>query len=203
MGCGNVALWLVNFNVGGFYMKLVAKLENGIVDIIDIEQYKKDVEIEYSNLKTAHSVEDEVIQAILKKKDDKRTPDELMKIVLRKQIDDGYKKRISKYDSYLPFKEEKYTEEIKEGYFKRPQFREEDGFVIESYHPDIDYSYIKRKIREKQEEIASTDYMVIKAYEAKILGAKEPYDSMVDIINQRQTLRDDINKLQELLNLRK
>ena len=180
-------------------MKLVARLENGAIDIVDIEEYKNSVNGEYERLKIENSVQDSVIDAILSKKDKDRTPEELLKIVVRKRIDDGYKERIVKYDSYLPFKEEKFKGELKEGYFKRPEFREEAGCIIESYKADIDVSAVRQKIRAKQNELSSTDYMIIKTYEAKITGSPEPYDNMTEVINQRQTLRDEINTLQNLI----
>lgn len=182
-------------------MKLVARLENGIIDIVDIEEYKNNVESEYDRLKIENSVQDSVINTILNKKDKDRTPEELLKIVVRKRIDDGYKERIAKYDSYLPLKEEKFKGELKEGYFKRPEFREESGCIIESYKADVDVSFVKRKIREKQDELAATDYMIIKTYEAKVSGEEEPYKNIDEIIKQRKSLRDDINRLKEILNL--
>lgn len=183
-------------------MKLVAKLINGNIDIVDIESYNNTVKEEYELLKVRNSVQDSVIDAILAKNEKKRSKEELLKIVTRKRIDDIHNQRISQYSDYLPLKEEEFTGELKEGYFKRPKFREEDGFIIESYEADVDISYVKRKIEEKQEKLSSTDYMIIKTYEAKIIGEPAPYSNINDVIKERQTLRDEIEELNKLLNVK-
>lgn len=65
----------------------------------------------------------------------------------------------------------------------------------------IDYRYIKKidrtRIRRMNEqlasELASTDYQVIKCYEASLVGAPMPYD-VENLIAYRQSIRDRINQ---------
>lgn len=68
----------------------------------------------------------------------------------------------------------------------------------------ISYKTIKRGIlydkemERIQSELSSSDYKVIKAYEASLIGKKINYDfSMVSA--ERQKLRDKINELKELI----
>ena len=44
--------------------------------------------------------------------------------------------------------------------------------------------------------------MIIKTYEAKIIGEPEPYSNINDVIKERQTLRDEIGELNKLLNIK-
>ena len=178
---------------------MIAKLENGNIQIFDYDAYKKQLDEDYERMKAENSIQDTVINAILKKKEDKRLPEELLKIVLRKQLDNKYSKNVNAYNDWLPLKEEEFKGTVRENYYKRPKFREEDGYIIESYEEVIDVSAVKRKIKAKQDELSSTDYMIIKTYEAKIAGSPEPYNNMTEVINQRQTLRDEINTLQNLI----
>ena len=61
-------------------MKLVAKLINGNIDIVDIESYNNSIKEEYELLKVRNSVQDSVIDAILAKNEKKRSKEELLKI---------------------------------------------------------------------------------------------------------------------------
>lgn len=178
---------------------MIAKLENGNIQIFDYDAYKKQLDEDYERMKAENSVQDSVINAILKKKENERLPEELLKIVLRHQLDEEYSKNVNAYKDWLPFKEEEFKGKLKENYYKRPKFREEDGYIIESYEEVVDVSAVRQKIKAKQNELSSTDYMIIKTYEAKITGSPEPYDNMTEVLNQRQTLRDEINTLQNLI----
>ena len=67
---------------------MIAKLENGNIQIFDYDAYKKQLDEDYERMKAENSVQDSVINAILKKKEDDRLPEELLKIVLRHQLDE-------------------------------------------------------------------------------------------------------------------
>ena len=61
---------------------------------------------------------------------------------------------------------------------------------------------INEKIQLLKSELSSTDYKIIKAYEAKLSMSDVPYtqDELDVIIAERQALRDKINELEGLLN---
>jgi hypothetical protein len=61
---------------------------------------------------------------------------------------------------------------------------------------------IKNKIEELKNELSSTDYIIIKIQEAKLVMNDSPYSSeyIDDIVNKRQSIREEINRLEELLN---
>lgn len=51
------------------------------------------------------------------------------------------------------------------------------------------------KIADLKRQLSATDYKVIKAYEYSLVGLEAPYD-IVALHNERQALRDAINKLE-------
>lgn len=57
---------------------------------------------------------------------------------------------------------------------------------------------IAQEIRNLQSDLRSTDYMVIKCYEASLVGEEQPYN-MSEIHEERQKIRDRINALQKEL----
>lgn len=64
-------------------------------------------------------------------------------------------------------------------------------YIVESY-------LITGKISELTQELSTTDYKVIKAYEASLVGEPVPYD-FTEVHAKRQALRDKINELENLL----
>lgn len=62
-------------------------------------------------------------------------------------------------------------------------------------------SKIQDKIAELKTELSGTDYIIIKAYEAKLSMSDTPYsqEQLEKITQERQALRDRINELEELI----
>ena len=72
------------------------------------------------------------------------------------------------------------------------------------YEKVFDRKFIKDEIRRLKERLSSTesdvgDYKITKCYEAAILGKALPYD-VEKLHADRQTIRDRINELENLLN---
>ena len=86
----------------------------------------------------------------------------------------------------------------------------EEGFVIlitaveyedhigYEYDKTVDRQYYRKKINELKEQLASTDYQVIKCYEASMVGDQMPYDINA-LHSERQYKRDSINALEDML----
>jgi len=180
---------------------MIAKLENGIIQLFDLDEHKKNLATAYEQRKIELSVQDCIIDAILNKKEDEWTIDEMIKIVHRKELDKSYKEQLDKYSDWLPLVEEKYKGVVPENYFLHPQFRKEDDKIIESYNLEVNISLVKQKIKDLQSELSETDYVIIKTYEAKIIGDKEPYteEEVKAVVETRRGLRDKINELQALI----
>lgn len=64
-----------------------------------------------------------------------------------------------------------------------------------SYRDVPDLQKLRKQIRNLQDEIASTDYRVIKCYEASLVGDPVPYD-IQELRTSRQAIRDRINALE-------
>lgn len=76
--------------------------------------------------------------------------------------------------------------------------QEEGGLYYYRYDIQTSKVKIEKKIDTIKQELANTDYKVIKNMEYQSVGIELEYDPQ-EIYNERQTLRDEINKLQKLL----
>lgn len=70
-----------------------------------------------------------------------------------------------------------------------------DIIRLERPEPEPDYS---EQITELKEQLASTDYKIIKCSEASLIGEELPYD-VAELHAERQALRDQINELEAKL----
>lgn len=71
-------------------------------------------------------------------------------------------------------------------------YKEESGKVVEYWKPYPNYAEIERL----EKKLDSTDYRVIKCYEAALVGDEFPYD-VNELHAERQEIRDEINRLEE------
>lgn len=62
----------------------------------------------------------------------------------------------------------------------------------------VEPEFVRQQIGWLEEELKKTDYKVIKAYEAQLIGEKVSYD-FSQVHAERQSIRDTINELEELL----
>lgn len=73
------------------------------------------------------------------------------------------------------------------------------GIVPDEVTPLADYKVITdadAEIAEAKAALDASDYQVLKAYEATVLGQPEPYD-MATVCANRQALRDKVNAAEE------
>lgn len=70
------------------------------------------------------------------------------------------------------------------------------GFEYENV---LDVQYFENQIKAKKALLASTDYQVIKCYEATMAGEEPPYNLQL-LRSGRQALRDEINELENIIN---
>ena len=66
------------------------------------------------------------------------------------------------------------------------------------YETVIDTQYYRNEIKKAKKELESTDYQIIKCYEASLIGDEMPYN-VHELHVSRQALRDRINELEALL----
>jgi len=66
------------------------------------------------------------------------------------------------------------------------------------YEKTLDFSKIERNIDILKKQLADSDYKIIKSYEASLIGETTPYE-IESLHNERQEVRDKINRLESLL----
>ena len=82
-----------------------------------------------------------------------------------------------------------------EDYITLAEAVEYEDHIGWNYRDEPDFPKFKREIKSLQDELASTDYRVIKCYEASLVGDPMPYD-IQDLRTSRQAIRDRINAVE-------
>lgn len=172
------------------------------VKVIDYDIEKEKADDLYLQALRKEGVEDETINIIIKKKDKTRTDEDHMKIIARKYLEDDYKGKIKELDSYKDYVPSEFFGEIKYTDNVRPYYIEEGESVIQKWEVvPMESGKIFSKIESLKKELSDGDYKIIKIYEAKISLKDNPYSTSdsEEFINQRQLIRDEINRLESLL----
>ena len=84
----------------------------------------------------------------------------------------------------------------KEGYVIRIVPYDAGDRISFRYIEVPDLNKVRREIDELKNELAASDYKIIKCYEAFLIGSNTPYD-ISELHSQRQLARDKINELEE------
>lgn len=74
----------------------------------------------------------------------------------------------------------------------------ENGKVVQSWTIDKDPEAINKQIADLKRQLSESDYKITKCYECSLVGEVLPYD-IKELHKERQTIRDEINKLEALL----
>ena len=178
-----------------------AKKINGYFQIIDYDYEISQVESTYKNFIIQNSVDDDTINSILLKLEENRTMSDLKKIIERKKIDDWLDKKKSEFNGYKDLIVVPYEGKIEEYEMLNPKFSEEENQITQTYEKIVSKQLINEIILNLKNQLSSTDYIIIKAYEAKVMMQDAPYSDefMTKTIEERQKMRDEINRLEELL----
>lgn len=170
------------------------------VNVINYDAELAKIDTIYKSDIAKYGVADEVINPILKKKEEKRTVDELLLIVKRKEIEDQRTEQLNILSTFKEFVTSVFTGELGEYDSPKPYYIEEGDSVLQKW--DIianDPAKIASKISSLKSELEDSDYKVMKCYEATIAKSEEmPYDAD-ELIESRQAKRNEINRLEALL----
>jgi len=82
-----------------------------------------------------------------------------------------------------------------EDYIIIPKPYDAGDHIAYEYVRKFDVQKIRKEVSELKDTLYSSDYKVIKCYEASLIGEALPYD-MTALHNERQEIRDRINELQ-------
>lgn len=170
------------------------------VQVINYDAEVSKIETVYKSDIAKYGVSDEVINPILKKKEEKRTLDELLLIVKRKEIEDQRTERLDDLATFKEFVPSVFMGELGEYDTPKPYYIEEGESVIQKWEViSNDPAKIASKISSLKSELEGSDYKVMKCYEATIAKSEEmPYDTN-ELIESRQANRGEINRLEALL----
>lgn len=175
-----------------------------IYEVVDYESRLSQLKKNYDLSLIENSVDDETINTILAKAEEKRTISDLRKIVLRKNLDDEYNSNKENIETnYLEYKADNISD-LDLGEFDgiQPYVEVKDNIVYQRFGVIKNSSTkINEAISTLKTKLSSTDYIIIKAYEAKVMMQDAPYSDeyMTQITEERQKIRDEINRLEELL----
>lgn len=180
------------------------KLDKGkVVDFIDYEEIEKNIQSQYERELIINSITDEVIDVILRKGEEEWSKNEMQKIILRKQADDKRDKALQNYNDYYDVIESEYIgREVGEFEILISDFEIVDSKSVKQVFKIVKSEQkINQKIKELKSSLSSTDYKIVKIYEAKVLNTESPYsqEEINAIISERQSFRDRINELEMLL----
>ena len=123
------------------------------------------------------------------------------RIVEIKQVDDFTQEELLEmveqgWREIIDVEKPSYNEDIE--YLHRYVKIEDDGSYKNVYVVMTDRDKAVNQISLLKQQLADTDYKVIKNMEAQLVNEELPYDS-VALHGERQALRDKINELEELL----
>lgn len=170
------------------------------VQVINYEAEQQRLKSQYEMSLQNNGVTDDVINPILKKKDDKRTIEELQLIVIRKGLEDDYATYLKELELFKEYIPSEFNGEKSELDSVKPYYIEEGETVLQKWEVvKNDRSAIKAQIQTLKDDLEGSDYKVMKCYEAFITKAETmPYDAD-ELVGERQSKRDEINRLEGLL----
>lgn len=170
------------------------------VQVINYDAELSKIETIYKSDIAKYGVADEVINPILKKKEEKRTLEELMLIVKRKEIEDQRTEQLDMLSTFKEFVPSNFNGELGEYDSPKPYYIEESESVLQKWEViSNDPVKIASKISALKSELDESDYKVMKCYEAAIAKSDEMPYNPDELIESRQAKRDEINRLEALL----
>ena len=170
------------------------------VHVIDYDKEIAGVDTIYKVELQKYGVTDDVINPILKKKDENRNVEELLLIVKRKEVEDNKKAKLAEIETFKDFVTSAFNRELGEYDSPKPYYVEEGDAVVQKWEViSNDPVKIASKISSLKSELNGSDYKVMKCYEAIIAKSEEMPYNVDKLIESRQAKRDEINHLEALL----
>lgn len=178
-------------------MKKAKFINSENVEIINYEDFLKSINEDFDQIVKIKHVTDKEL-SFLEKNNDVNI-DRFKKI--REEIENERNVEIAKLSDYSEFVPCKKTN-LEKFSTRKIYFTKSDDKIYE--HEIIinnDENLIKSEIDSLKNKLTSTDYMIIKTYEAKINNEDAPYssDRMDEVMEQRKNYREKINELESLL----
>lgn len=112
-------------------------------------------------------------------------------------VQDGAKITELRNSGFLDFVESEQPK-CDSGFISVDSYEIMNGKIVQSWEVKVDPMEITSQIQDLKIKLESTDYMVTKCMESSLVGKHLPYD-IESIHVQRQSIRDEINRLELLL----
>ena len=179
-------------------MKKAKYINSNSIEIIDIDKYLTNINIDYDNFIKEQGITD----ADLLELENNKSTDFEKKREFRKKVEEDRKSEINKLSSqYLTFVPCQKSE-LKKFSIRHLSYTTDGECVYE--HETIEennHDLINARIKELNKYLSDTDYIIIKSYEAKLSMSDIPYtqEYLDNVCNERQKARDEINELELLL----
>ena len=105
------------------------------------------------------------------------------------------------YDDYKDLIVKSYKGNQSQYTYLNPVFTDSGNNIVQTYEEVLSRQLLREAISELKSNLSSTDYMIIKTYEAKINNEDAPYssDRMDEVMEERKNYRKKINELELLL----
>ncbi len=101
-------------------------------------------------------------------------------------------------NGFLPFVSTEQPEPESEQQKAVDTYTIADGKVVQVWKIQLNEKYIQKQIEKGKQDLAATDYKIMKCYEASLVGDSLPYD-IEQLHASRQALRDQINTLENTI----
>lgn len=143
-----------------------------------------------------YQITDDIISSIQSKQIDALTEDDIKRLNARKQFDTDWQQMLEGYANYKTLLHDEQPN-VTGLQFCNCIYEELDDCIIGHWQIVDNHSpLVDDEIARLKKELASTDYIIVKTYEARILDEPEPYANLADIVNTRKALRARINELE-------
>lgn len=143
-----------------------------------------------------YGITDDVIASIQTKDLTELTDTDLQLIRARQQFDNDWQKLQEQFANAKPVIFAPTPKHMPMRLCERLYTDRGDNIVCDWRITDMHTPFVQRAIDELKAKLASTDYVIVKTYEARILDEPEPYANLTDIVHERKALRERINELE-------
>ena len=123
-------------------------------------------------------------------------------IKVQQEIVENLEKQVKKFARLIEdgFVEFIYSDEpeIIEGQVLELSYSLRNGKVHRNQNIAVDKKHFENKVENLKKELESSDYKIIKCYEASLVGGVMPYD-VITLTSEREAIRGKINNIKDLI----
>lgn len=179
-------------------MKKAKYIDSENIEIIDFDIFIMNINADFDKLIKDKKISDEDLRLLELNHDSNFENLKSLREEIEKERKSEIKRISDTYIDFIPCDKKELTEfSTRKIYYTKDAHNVYEHEII--IHNDSDK--INEVIRELNQYLSKTDYIVIKCYEAKLSMLDAPYtqEYLDEVLNKRQAVRDKINELESLL----